>query len=208
MSSRCDKLRADALLKGLSSDAGRKWRDHAESCDACRSELHIVSDLEGPEQHNLHLKRSSVQQLLQEVDRQGRHYRRLTPVRIAFQTACLLALGLCAAVLYNTGAAIGSATQTSQSVTVRGTLDRVAADMLGEANQGFGIMEFTAAFADDATATHTPVAPTADDIDARLNRLRGAIDHEREQLLDVCDSDVDASYWTHFRVRTEDLTME
>lgn len=198
MSNRCDKLRADALLNGLSSESGQQWKAHAEHCQACRSELRILGDLHKSENGNMHLKRSSVEQLLKEVDTQGRHHRRLTPFRLALQLACLLTIALCAAVLYNTGAAIGDASRTDEPATVRNTLGRVAADMLDEGNHVFGIMEFTSAFADPESTAENPAIPSADLIDERLTTLRMSIDRERQQLLDVCDSEVDNAYWTHF----------
>ncbi|MFW5802656.1 MAG: hypothetical protein ACOCWJ_01950 [Verrucomicrobiota bacterium] len=209
MSNRCDKLRADALLNGLYSDAGRQWQAHAEHCQACRSELRILGDLRESENGNMHLKRSSVEQLLKEVDIQGRHHRKLTPFRLALQFACLLTIALCAAVLYNTGAAIGGASRNDEPATVRNTLERIAADMLDEKNHVFGIMEFTSAFGDSETAADNPAIPTADRIDERLTTLRMSIDRERRQLLEVCEPEVDNAYWTNFRANDlDDLIME
>lgn len=209
MSKRCDKLRADALRNGLSSDSAQRWRAHANRCPACRSELRILGDLRESGSTNMHLKRSSVEQLLKEVDNQGRRHRQLTPFRLALQFACLLTVGLCAAVLYSTGAAIGEASQAQESTSVRNTLDRVAADMLGEGRQVFGIMEFTSAFADPEETADKTSASSADLIDRRLRTLRESIDRERRQLLEVCDPDIDNAYWTHFSTNdADDLLME
>lgn len=211
MSNRCDKLRADALLRGLSSASGQQWQEHAEHCQACRKELRILADLQerGSGSGNMHLKRSSVEQLIKEVDTQGSHHRRLTPFRLALQFTCLLTIALCAAVLYNTGAVIGETSRADESPSVRNTLERVAADMLGEGRHVFGILEFTSAFADpDSTAGNSDI-PSADVIDERLTILRGAIDRERQQLLEVCEPEVDSAYWTHFSANDlDDLIME
>lgn len=157
----------------------------------------------------MHLKRSSVEQLLREVDKQGRRHRRLTPFRFALQLACLLAIGLCAAVLYSTSTAIGEASRADETASVRNTLERVAADMLGNGREVFGIMEFTSAFADPESPAGNSDIPSADLIDKRLRTLRDSLDRERRQLLEVCDPDVDNAYWTHFSTNdNDDLIME
>ncbi len=209
MSKKCDKLRADALRDGLTSGSARRWRAHAEQCPACRSELRILGDLQESATGNMHLKRSSVEQLLREVDNQGRRHRRLTPFRFTFQLACLFAIGLCAVVLYNTGIAIGEASRADEAASVRNTLEAIAADMLGEGQQVFGIMEFTSAFADPESPPGNSDTPSADLIDKRLTTLRKSLDRERRQLLEVCDPEVDNAYWTHFSANDlDDLLME
>mgnify|MGYP006296452851 CR=1 FL=1 len=202
MSSKCDKLRAQALVSGLNSEAGRRWRRHAERCESCSCEIRILADLRDDARGNLHLDRSSLKTLLGEVDRRGRQYRRITPLRLAFQAALFCVIGACAVILYTTGAAVGTSGRNNETVSVHQTLDRIAADFLGTQTVSAGIMEFTSAFAENGAsgATSSASRPNADDISRRLSDLRSSIEDKRTQLLEECDAALDESYWLQYDV--------
>ncbi len=68
MSSRCDRLREQALSNGLNSRAGLAWRVHCRSCEDCRTELFILETLERQAlSERNHLGRREVAMLMSRV---------------------------------------------------------------------------------------------------------------------------------------------
>lgn len=187
MSNRCENLRADALLSGLDSEEGQRWRVHAESCEQCEQELRIMLDLRDTSHQNLHLKRDSVEKLFREVDSEGQKYRSVRPLRFALSVACCVAVVACGILLYQTGGAITLSNAERTGGAEDGATAMIAADVLERTQFHVGVLEFTNAFAEDPSGGHRKIdVPDADAIDARLARLRGEIAAERADIREVC----------------------
>ena len=197
MSRKCDKLRRQALLSGLDSARGASWRAHAKRCESCRRELALL-DLGREESVKRHLDRQRVEGLLDAVEQQGRRNRRRGPLRFALQLAAVVVFLWSIAFLYDVAGALGREAGSGTALSVHGTLDRIAAEVLAPGEAVGTVFDFTRAFADETSPKESETPIGADAIEQDLARIRRSLDRHRQHMIGLCSPEQDGYYWARF----------
>lgn len=197
MSRRCDKLRRQALLCGLNSAQGASWRTHAKRCESCQRELTLL-DLGQEQSVKRHLDRQRVEGLLDAVEQQGRRNRRRGPLRLVAQLAAVLVFLWSAAFLYDVASVLGREAASGSALSVHGTLDRIASEVLAPGEAVGTVFDFTRAFAEETSAKESEKTVGADEIERDLARIRRSLNRHRRYVIGLCSPEQDGRYWARF----------
>ncbi|NOY80865.1 MAG: hypothetical protein GXP31_07645 [Kiritimatiellaeota bacterium] len=199
MSSRCDKLREQALSSGLNSRAGLAWRVHCRSCEDCRTELFILETLERQAlAERNHLGRREVAMLMSRV-RAVHEAKPAVPAVLTWglRTACVAAAVFVIGLLPRPGSQDFPGMDGALARAGRGSVPATAGLAVAAPAAG-PVVDVARNRAGESSLPGGPSVQPAQSCRRRIRDLRRRIDARRDNLLKLlehelgesCDQDV------------------